>query len=877
MNTPSEPYEPVAIERRWQARWEADGIYVRAKHAPRPHYALTMYPYPSGDLHIGHWYAMAPSDAHARYMRMRGHDVFFPIGFDAFGLPAENAAIKHGIHPRLWTMNNIERMRVQLRSMGAMFDWTAEVVTCEPEYYRWNQWFFLKMFERGLAYRARAAVDFCPRCNTTLAREQVVGEERVCERCETPVVRRELEQWFLRITSYADELLAGLESIDWPERIKTMQRNWIGRSEGAEIDFEVADGGTIISVFTTRPDTLYGVTALVLAPEYPLLDALTTAGQRAAVAAYRVQAARRSEIERLSTEREKTGVFTGSYVVNPLSGQRLPVWVADYVLPHYGTGAVMMVPGHDERDFEFAVKYGIDIVEVIRPPDAGEPAGGRLAAAYTGLGIMVHSGPCDRLISTGKYRREEWSPELAAEYHLPANISREGKEAVVAALEAVGRGRWTVTTRMRDWLISRQRYWGTPIPIVHCATCGVVPVPYEELPLVLPEVVEFRPTGESPLAYVTDWVETTCPRCRGAARRDTDTMDTFVDSSWYQYRYLSPHYEAGPFDPEMLDWLPVDQYTGGAEHATMHLLYTRFWTKVMRDMGLVEFDEPMTRLFNQGLILGADSEKMSKSRGNVIDPDDLVERYGADTVRAYLMFIGPWDLGGPWDPKGIQGVARWLRDIWSLALAAPPATEWSGWPELVERAAAAVAEGGPTGSGQTLVRQASAAAGASRAAAAVDLRRALHQTVRRVGRDLESFGFNTAVAALMELRNALKLHRAALSGTVIWDEAVDGLLLLIAPIAPHLSEELWARRGRPYSIHQQFWPEHDPAAVAEATVEIAVMLRGKVRDRLRLPADIGEDQAIRHALASEAVQVALAGETPQRIVYVPGRLINIVV
>ncbi len=863
MERESDRYEPMAIERLWQARWEADGIYVRPQQPRRRHYALTMYPYPSGDLHIGHWYAMAPSDAHARFMRMRGYDVFFPIGFDAFGLPAENAAIKHGIHPRPWTMNNIQRMRVQLRSMGAMFDWTAELVTCEPEYYRWNQWFFLKMFEHGLAYRARAAVDFCPHCNTTLAREQVVGEERVCERCQTPVVRRDLEQWFLRITRYADELLEGLDRIAWPERIKTMQRNWIGRSEGAEIDFEVVGGSGTIPVFTTRPDTLYGVTALVLAPEYLLLDRLTAPEQRAAVEAYREQAARRSEIDRLSIEREKTGVFTGSYAVNPLSGQRLPVWVADYVLPHYGTGAVMMVPGHDERDFEFALKYGIDIAEVIRPPDAIRPSGERLTAAYTGPGIMVNSGPCDGLISTGKYCLEEWTPELAAEYGLPATIGREGKEAVVAALEAVGLGRWAVTTRLRDWLISRQRYWGTPIPIVYCDSCGTVPVPYEDLPVLLPEVVEFRPTGESPLAYATEWLNTPCPRCGRPARRDTDTMDTFVDSSWYQYRYLSPQYDAGPFDPATLDWLPVHQYTGGAEHATMHLLYTRFWTKVMRDMGLVEFDEPMTRLFNQGVILGADSEKMSKSRGNVIDPDGLVEQYGADTVRAYLMFIGPWDLGGPWDPQGIQGVARWLRDVWSLAQAAPPAYEWQGWPALVERAAALMAGAG--GDGGQLDRT-----------AAADLRRATHQTVRRVTRDLESFGFNTAIAALMELRNALKALRPKLAGTAVWDEAIDGMLLMLAPIAPHLSEELWSRRGRPYSIHQQPWPECDEAAAAESMVEIAVIVRGKVRDRLRLPVDVTEDQAVRQALASDAVQLALGGQSPQRVVYVPGRLVNVV-
>jgi leucyl-tRNA synthetase len=841
MSKHTERYDPSAIEGRWQARWAADRLYERPAAPTRRHYLLTMYPYPSGNLHIGHWYAFTPVDARGRFMRMRGHDVFVPLGFDAFGLPAENAAIKHGADPRVWTEANIDRMRVQFRSMGAMFDWSAEVVTSHPDYYRWNQWFFLKFLEAGLAYRKFAAVDFCPGCNTTLAREQVVGEARQCERCGTPVVRKDLEQWFLRITRYADELLDGLDGIDWPDRVKVMQRNWIGRSEGAEIQFPLPGSDDRIATFTTRPDTLYGVTAIVIAPEHPWVDRLTTPAQAAAVEAYRLQAARSSEIDRLAADRDKTGVWTGSHATHPLTGAPVPIWIADYVLTSYGTGAVMFVPAHDERDFAFAVKYGLPIVEVIRPADrAGHPVAA-LSEAYVGPGVMVNSGPCDGIVSTAKYAVADWTPELAASCGLPADLSGEGKQTVVAMLEKQGLGRAMVTTRLRDWLISRQRYWGTPIPIVYCGACGTVPVPYEALPVVLPEDVAFVPTGESPLKAATDWVTTTCPRCGGPARRDTDTMDTFVDSSWYQYRYLSPHYAHGPFDPAAADWLPIEQYCGGIEHATMHLLYTRFWTKVMRDLGLVTFDEPMLRLYNQGTILGEDSEKMSKSRGNVTDPDDLVARHGADAVRVYLMFIGPWDQGGPWDPRGIQGVVRWLRDIWALATEAARARDGAD---------------GPTEAA---------------------LRRATHQTIRKVTADMAAFGFNTAVAALMEFRNTLKAARDACAGGEAWDEALDAVLLMLAPLAPHIAEELWARRGRPYSIHQQPWPVFDPALAAEETFEMAVQIMGKVRDRVMVPVGVTEDDAMKAALGSLAVQHALQGRTPRRVIYVPGRLVNIVV
>ena len=771
----SQRYDPRALEAKWQARWERDGLYRTPDRSDRPKfYFLTMYPYPSGDLHIGHWYAMAPSDAAARYRRMRGYNVLFPIGFDAFGLPAENAAIKHGIHPKTWTLGNIERMRRQLRSMGAMFDWSREIVTCEPEYYRWNQWFFLKFYEAGLAYRALAPVDWCPNCNTTLAREQVVGADRRCERCDTPVVKKDLEQWFFRITKYADELL-DFSGIDWPERIITMQRNWIGRSEGAEVTFtaHAPDGSRHpLVVFTTRPDTLWGATFMVLAPEHPLVPVLTAPDRRAEVEAYTYQARRQSEIDRMSTEREKTGVFLGSYATNPVNDQRIPIWIADYVLMGYGTGAIMGVPAHDQRDFEFARKYGLPVPVVIQPP--GEPLVEPLAAAYEGPGRMVNSGPFD------------------------GTPVPEGIPKVIAWLEETGRGRRAVNYRLRDWLISRQRYWGTPIPIVYCERCGTVPVPYEDLPVLLPEDVDFMPTGESPLKYHEGFRRTHCPRCHGPAERETDTMDTFVDSSWYQYRYLSPHEDRAPFDPEQVAyWCPVDQYTGGAEHAVMHLLYTRFFTKALADLGLLPFREPMLRLFNQGVILGEDGEKMSKSRGNVVDPDEQVARYGADVVRAYLMFMRPWEEGGPWSSRDIEGVARFLRRVWDLVTGPTQRVE-GPWPEDE----------------------------------VLELRRRTHRTIRKVTEDFERFGFNTALAALMELTNHLYRVRERLVGSPAWEEALRSLILMLAPVAPHLAEELWERIGGPYSVHTQAWPTYDPELARTPEVTLVVQVDGRVRDRL---------------------------------------------
>ncbi|MDR7481371.1 MAG: leucine--tRNA ligase [Armatimonadota bacterium] len=812
-------YDHRTVEAKWQARWEADRLYHAPDFDPRPKfYFLTMYPYPSGDgLHIGHWYAMAPSDAAARYKRMRGYNVMLPMGFDAFGLPAENAAISRGVHPYRWTMDNIARMRQQLRSMGAMWDWDREIVTCQPEYYRWNQWFFLKMYERGLAYRALAPVDWCPKDNTTLAREQVVGDERVCERCGTPVVKKNLEQWFLKITAYADELL-DFSTIQWPERVVTLQRNWIGRSDGVEFALEVrGHPGVTFRVFTTRPDTVFGMTFCVLAPEHPLVDRLVTPDRRAVVDAYKFKAARESDIERLSTEKERDGVFIGAYALNPMNGAAVPIYIADYVLLTYGTGAIMGVPAHDARDFDFARKYGLPIPVVVAPPGwDGQP----LAAAYLGEGTMVNSGEFDGLPSTVAWQR------------------------IADAMVARGIGERKVHYRLHDWLISRQRYFGTPIPIVYCGHCGIVPVPEEDLPVVLPEDAEFRPTGESPLKYHDGFRRTTCPRCGAEAERETDTMDTFVDSSWYQYRYLSPHDSQRPFDPAVgRYWLPVDQYTGGVEHAVMHLLYTRFWTKVMRDLGLVTFDEPMLRLFNQGIILGPDGHRMSKSRGNVVNPDELVAAHGADVVRAYLMFIGPWDEGGPWDPQGIGGIVRFLGRVWSL----------------VTQTASRTPAGAPDG-------------GADR-----ELEYWVHRTIARVTADLEEFRFHTALAALMEFTNTLQRLREALAATVAWQAALRTLVLLLAPFCPHMAEELWVEHlGEAYSVHTQAWPAYDPAKAVAEHQTLVLQVDGRVRDRIQVPAGISDEEARARALSNPRVRQFIDGRQVASIIVVPGRLVNVV-
>ncbi len=948
-------YIPQEIEPKWQAKWEADGLYHADIDESRPkHYALTMLPYPSGDLHIGHWYAMTPSDARARYKRMNGFNVMFPIGFDSFGLPAENAAISRGIHPKKWTYANIENMRKQLRSMGAMWDWRREAVSSNPQYYKWSEWFFIQLYKHGLAYRKMSPVDFCPHCNTTLAREQVWGEDRHCERCETPVIKKDLEQWFFRTTRYADELL-NYEGMDWPERVKVLQTNWIGRSEGAEVRFSVISDqssalpapvppwpgrqdrqaqvseveGSLITVFTTRPDTLWGATFMVLSPEHPLVEKITTPDHKVEVEAYKTQAARQTDIEREAVDKEKTGVFTGGYAVNPVNGEKIPIWIADYVLMTYGTGAIMAVPAHDERDFAFAIRYGLPIIPVIDRPDGISKSlvfPGSVAPGFADLlqtaNIEFYAAPVGSL-GDGLFvtlRREQvdgyaalmrqhlqpgnWNEIVGAHWlfifddgimeldgvssdqailarckaiYPPVNHNRTvmemvnslpfyrdvlfhadygaminsgefsgtpgetAKRRVTQWLKAKGVGDFAVNYKLRDWLISRQRYWGAPIPMINCQKCGWNPVPEEQLPVLLPDDVAWKPTGESPLKLHPTWKQAQCPVCGGAAERETDTMDTFMCSSWYHLRYLSPHYDKAPFDPaEYNYWMPVDTYTGGIEHATMHLIYTRFFHKALRDMGVTEGAEPMIQLHNQGMVLGEDHEKMSKSRGNVVAPDKLVARYGADAVRAYLMFFARWDMGAPWNSTGIDGTVRWLRRVWTL-----------------------VSERSGPGTCSPESRR--------------NLRRKVHQSLRRVTRDFETFEFNTIVSALMELLNTMYAAReAGAVGTPEWDEATDIYLRMLAPVCPHIAEELWAHIGKPYSIHTQPWPQVDEAAAQEDEITIPIQVNGKLRDRIVVPADTEDEQVKSAALASQAVQKYLAGKPPRQVIYVKGRLVNVV-
>ncbi len=917
-------YKPSEIEPKWQAKWEKDGIYhANIDNTIPKHYALTMLPYTSGDFHIGHWYAMTPSDARARFKRMQGYNVMFPIGFDAFGLPAENAAIKNGIHPKIWTYANIDHMRKQLKSMGAMWDWHREAISCDPEYYRWTQWFFVQLYKHGLAYRKYAAVDWCPKDQTTLAREQVKGDDRHCERCGTPVIKKELEQWFFKITSYAEELL-DFSMIDWPDRVRTLQTNWIGRSEGASVLFRTEQGDQI-EIFTTRPDTLWGATFMVLAPEHPLVQKITIPDIKSAVDAYIQQAARQSDIDREATDKEKTGVFTGGYAINPVNNEKIPIWIADYVLMTYGTGAIMAVPAHDERDFAFAIKYGLPILPVIRRPDG-------LSKSYAMVSTMK-DGFNNALIEEGIPFEEHWHGlyvtipvskvdryiELARQFILPGcwnevvgarwvfifddavwewdsvdNEKRilerckqiepnvgdsrtlmemlwklefyqdvlyhsdygtmihselfdetpgsEAGEKVTRWLKERGIGKAAVNYKLRDWLISRQRYWGAPIPMIYCDDCGWNPVPEDQLPVLLPDDVEWKPTGVNPLTIHPTWKNTTCPVCNQPAVRETDTMDTFMCSSWYHLRYLSPKYDRGPFDPQEYDyWMPVDTYTGGIEHATMHLIYTRFFHKAARDMGITKGSEPIMQLRNQGMVLGEDNEKMSKSRGNVIAPDELVAHYGADTVRSYLMFYARWEMGAPWSSTGIEGVYRWLRRTWTLFT--DPVEKGNPEPEVLRA-----------------------------------FRRKLHQTLQQITHDFELFEFNTIVSGLMELLNEMyKAREKGVAGTAEWNEAVDIYLRMMAPVTPHIAEELWACFGKPYSIHLQSWPEVDQAAAAEELITLIVQVNGKLRDRIMVPVDISEEEARKLALESEAVKKFLQGKPPRKVIVVPRRLVNIVI
>jgi leucyl-tRNA synthetase len=808
-------YDPSAVEAKWQRLWEERGTNTftleELERADGPYYTLMMFPYPSAEgLHIGNIYAFTGADIHGRYQRLRGKTVFEPIGFDAFGIHSENFALKVGTHPMDLIPSNVKNFTRQLRRMGGMFDWNHSVDTTDPAYYKWTQWIFLKLFDAGLAERKEAPVNWCPSCMTVLANEQVVAG--ACERCGTPVEQRRIAQWFFKITDYAERLLENLERIDWSETTLKAQSNWIGRSTGAQLRFPVVDSdgketGDAIEVYTTRPDTVFGATYMVLAPEHPLVEKVTDDGRRAPVYAYVDKAAKKDLVARQKADKTKTGVPTGGFCRNPATGEPIPVWVADYVLMDYGTGAIMAVPGHDERDFEFATQFDLPIVRVVAGPE--DQADTRLEEAYVGPGRLVNSGPFD------------------------GTDVRDSVEKVTAWAAEQGWGEAKVNFRLHDWCISRQRYWGPPIPIVHCERCGPVGVPEEDLPVVLPRVEDFKPddTGVSPLARVSEWYETICPKCGGDGRRETDVSDTFLDSSWYFLRYPSTDYDDRPFDAELTKkWLPVDTYIGGNEHAVLHLLYSRFITMVLHDLGHLDFEEPYDVFRAHGLIV-RDGAKMSKSKGNVIVPDPIIEEYGADTFRTYLMFLGPFEEGGDYREQGIQGPFGFLHRLWDTVVSA------------------GIGDPDP------------------------DVERKVHQTIRQVTEQIPALGYNTAIAAMMECLNVVRA-----GGRDAVRAEVEPLVVMIAPFAPHLAEELWERLGRERSVFDgASWPEFDPAKAAEDSVEIAVQVNGKLRATITVAKDAPEADVLAAARAEENVVRHLNGQTERRVIHVPGRLVNFVV
>ena len=824
-----ERYPFSDIEAKWQRVWEESRQFKVTEDPSKPkYYCLEMFPYPSGRIHMGHVRVYAIGDLLARYKWMRGYNVLHPMGWDAFGLPAENAAIDNGVHPAVWTHENIKNMRSQLRRMGISYDWDRELATCDPSYYRWEQLIFIRMFERGLAYKKRSSVNWCPSCQTILANEQV--EAGRCWRCDSEVQTKEIEGWFFKITDYADELLAWCDRLPgWPERVMTMQRNWIGKSEGAEFDLPVVGRADVrIRIFTTRPDTSFGMTYAVLAPEHSLVDALvTTAEERARVAAFRQEVARETEIERLAADRPKRGLRLAARAVNPFNGQEIPLFLADYVLMGYGTGAIMAVPGEDQRDWDFATQHGLPIVATVKRPEGWEDT-----QAYTGDGVKINSGFLDGLdVDTAKRRAIDWLVERRI-------------------------GESKVNYRLRDWGISRQRYWGAPIPILYCPVDGMVPEREDRLPVVLPEDVQISGKGGSPLAEVAHFVNARCPKCGGPARRETDTMDTFVESSWYFLRYCSPHHEQGMFEPAAAAyWMPVDQYIGGIEHAVLHLLYARFYTKVLRDLGLTTAEEPFTALLSQGMVI-KDGAKMSKSKGNVVDPDELIRRFGADTARLFSLFAAPPEKDLDWNDRGVEGASRFLNRVWRFVHA--HVAELGG-------AATPVDPGTLSGAGKAF-------------------RRTIHETIHRVTEDIEKdFHFNTAISAVMELVNALAEFERTSMDTVgaaerkgLLREAVDTLLLLLGPVCPHVTEELWSAIGHPGSLFKQPWPVADAAAMRREEVEIVVQVDGRVRGRLTVDASAPERAVQDLALADSRVRPWLDGREVAKVVVVPGRLVNVV-
>ncbi|KYO64749.1 leucine--tRNA ligase [Thermovenabulum gondwanense] len=812
-------YDFKKIEQKWQKIWEEQKIYKVYEDTKKPkYYCLEMFPYPSGKLHMGHVRNYSIGDVVARYKRMNGYNVLHPMGWDAFGLPAENAAIKHKIHPAKWTWDNINNMKRQLKELGISYDWDREVATCHPDYYKWTQWFFLKLYEMGLAYRKKAYVNWCPSCATVLANEQVVDGK--CERCGTEVGKKNLEQWFFKITEYAEELLEDLKKLPgWPEKVKIMQQNWIGKSEGVEVYFTAEKTNDKIAVFTTRPDTIFGVTYLVLAPEHPLVNTLCEGTPyEKEVKEFQKKMEKLNEITRTSTETEKEGLFIGAYAINPVNNERIPIWIANYVLLDYGTGAVMGVPAHDQRDFEFAKKYNLPIKLVIKPAE-GDWKTEEMEKAFTDEGVLINS-----CTFTGMQ-------------------SEEAKKEIGKFMEQRGIGKITINYKLRDWLISRQRYWGAPIPIIYCEKCGIVPVPEEQLPILLPENVEFNPKGTSPLLLCEEFLNTTCPKCNSPAKRETDTMDTFMCSSWYYYRYTDPKNSEKPFDETKLKyWMPVDQYIGGVEHAILHLMYSRFFNKAMRDAGLVHVDEPFTNLLTQGMVL-KDGAKMSKSLGNIVSPEEIVEKYGADTARLFILFASPPEKDLEWSDQGVEGCFRFLSRVWRLV------------EELSEKFAEPVKN-------EHIDKNA---------------RRLIHKTIKKVTTDIEErFNFNTAISAIMEMVNGINSLKEEISGDVV-KEAAENLLLMLAPFAPHITEELWERIGNKGSIHLMSWPKYDEKAILEEEVEVVVQVNGKVRAKILVPADITEKELESMAISNEKISSYLQNKQIIKIITVPNKLVNIVV
>lgn len=810
----------VEIDKKWQKKWEESELYkFDDSKLDKKLYCLEMFSYPSGaKLHAGHWYNYGPTDTWARFKRMQGYNVFQPMGFDAFGLPAENYAIKTGVHPNDSTMKNIETMEKQLREIGAMFNWENELVTCLPDYYKWTQWIFLKLYENGLAYRKEAPVNWCPSCNTVLANEQVVEGE--CERCSSEVTKKNLTQWFFNITKYADELLEKLDDLDWPDMTKKVQKNWIGRSEGAEIEFSVADKDIKFNVFTTRADTLYGVTYVVLAPESEIVDKITTESQKDAVEKYKEEAKKQSEIERMSTSKDKTGVFTGAYAIHPLTGEKVEIWISDYVLASYGTGCVMAVPAHDERDFEFAKKFNLPIKRVVNSSKGEE-----VELPFTEYGVLVNS--------------EEFTGEK----------SKDARISIVKKAEEIKKGELKINYRLRDWLVSRQRYWGCPIPIIYCDDCGTVPVPEENLPVELPYDVEFTPDGESPLKKCDSFVNVKCPKCGKMARREVDTLDTFVCSSWYFLRYPDNKNSDKAFDKDLVDkMLPVDKYVGGPEHAAMHLLYARFFTKALRDMGYLDFDEPFKSLVHQGLILGPDGNKMSKSKGNVIAPDDYVSEYGSDVFRMYLMFGFAYIEGGAWSVDGIKSMSKFISRI----------------ERFVERYLELKEEGNSSSDISKDEKE---------------LNLVLHTAIKGILEDTDKFQFNTAIARLMELVNALYKYDSDVKAKNLdfLETVIKNLLRLLAPFGPHISEELWEKVGGSYSIFNESLPAFDESALVRDTIELGVQLNGKLKAKIEVPNSASNEEVEEITLNDSKVKEAIGEKSVKKVIVIKGRLVNIVV